>query len=301
MTIRAAALALVVLITPGGLAGAVPASAQGNRGAPPGQLKKPPTSDSSNRTTPAASPVPTITPRSFGVWLDDATLVSPGAAWITLAATGWSAPSGHGVDAPSFGLAAGLNSRAQLSITVPYSRVSTPDASATSKGLGDLYAGIKLLVVDRTQHRVGVSFAPTLEVLSAISANRRTGVVLPISIEGGTDTTRVYGSTGYFSRGAVFVSGAIERHVSAKVALTGALTQSWSTADAAATDALGLRGTRTDASGAVAAFLTPAFAVYASAGRTLSPIEYDGSRYVLSAGLAFALTPASQVPVRPPR
>ena len=299
---RAAVLVLVLI----GLAGiSSPAGAQGHRGAPPGQLRKgaPPAdhADPAGGSPDVGSPdVASVTPRSFGEWLDDATLASPGAVWVTTAATAWSATADHGADAPSFGVAAGLGSRAQASLLLPFSRIVSGNETLF-RGVGDVYAGVKLLALDPTAHTVGVSFAPTLEVLGSYAASRRTGLVLPVSFEAGTGATRVYGSTGYFTRGAVFAGGAIERHLSTRVAVTAALLQSWSTADRAASSDLGLRRARTDATGSVSAFVTPAFAVFGSIGRTLSELEYDGSRVVVSGGIAFVFTPPPATPVRPPR
>lgn len=302
MTVRAAALLLALLI------GIAPANAQGQRGTPPGLLKKP-TKPGNQETgiSPGGAPtdsstgVSGVTARSFGTWLDDATLAPQGSVWLTIAATAWSAPAGHGIDLPSFGVVAGLGSHVQLSVTAPYSRISTAGVDGSSTGLGTLYAGVKVQAAAPEDHRVGISFSPNLEVLTAIGSDRHVGLVLPVSIEGGADRTRVYGSAGYFSRGAVFASAAVERHLTAEVALTGALMQSWSTADAAATDALGLHGTRTDASGSITAFVTPSVAVFASVGRTLSALDFDGSRYVVSGGVALVFTPPPQVPIRPPR
>ena len=300
MGLRAAAIALVAIA-----AISSPAGAQGHSGAPPGQLKKPMPSASHGNAAPGGGesgspPVSSITPRSFGEWLDDATLAAPGSIWITTAATAWSAIGGHGADVPSLGVALGLAPRAQASLVLPFSRIVSEDQTVF-RGVGDTYAGLKLLVVDPATHPVGVSCSPTLEVLSAYAATQRAGLVLPVSIEAGSGATRVYASTGYFSRGALFASAALERHLSSRVAVTGALLQSWSTADQAASTDLGLRRARTDVSGSLTAFVTPAVAVFGSIGRTLSELEYDSSRLVVSGGIAFAFTPPREQPVRPPR
>src|SRR6187397_778070 len=98
--VRAAALAFAVLVV------AVPAGAQGHRGAPPGQIKQPPKSGSqgangtptNGTTAPGEStPASLTTPRSFGAWLDDATLAPEKLVWVTLATTRWSALAGHGI------------------------------------------------------------------------------------------------------------------------------------------------------------------------------------------------------------
>jgi hypothetical protein len=220
---------------------------------------------------------------------------------MTLSATRWSTPAGRGIDAPAFGVAAGLAPRAQLSFAVPYSRVSVSD-DELSGGMGDVYAGLKLLLASSRTGTAGVSFSPTLEIISRASDGMgRTHLVLPLSVEAGNGRTRFYGSGGYFTRGAVFASGALERHVSDRVAVTGSLLQSWSTADPVASEAFGLRRTRTDLAGSVTGFLSSSAAVFASLSRTISSMEFDSSRYVVTGGLAFVLTPPARIPVRPPR
>jgi hypothetical protein len=293
--------ALAVLI-----ASAAPAHAQGHRGAPPGQLKK-----TSPPAPSAAAPagggsadvavVAPIQPRTFGMWLDDATLAPPGSVWLTAAATAWSVPAGHGVDIPAISVAAGLTPRAQLSLAVPVSHVSSSDGTTTT-GMGNVYAGVKFLIVQRSaRHDVGISTTPTLEILSGTGLGHRANLVLPVSAEFGNDRTRVYGSAGVFTRGAAFVSGALERHLSPTVSVTGALLQSWSTADKDVNDALGLHRTRTDIAGSVTAFLSPSIAAFGQVGRTISPHEFDSADVVVSGGVAFVLTPPSNIPIRPPR
>jgi hypothetical protein len=307
---RTAALiaATVALLT--GVIAVSPARAQGHRGAPPGQINKPKNNPGGSSAPPAATtpggsdtnPAPTtvVQTRTFGAWLDDASLAPGGSVWITLAATRWSTLTAHGIDAPSLGVAAGLTRRAQLSFAVPYSRMATNDGPLPG-GMGDVYAGVKLLARTPGESRVGVSFSPTIEILNPPGGSRSTGLVLPVSAEVGFDRVRVYGSTGFFTRGAGFAAGALEMHVTPTLSVTGALLRSWSTDGAEASDALGLRDSRTDVNGTVVSFLHPSVAVFGSVGRTLSTLEFDSSRYVLSGGIAFVLTPPNETPIRPPR
>jgi hypothetical protein len=299
--------AIVALLT--GVVSVSPALAQGHRGAPPGQINKAKSNSGGSAAPPAntpggvdttPAPATVVQARTFGAWLDDASLAPGGSVWMTLSATRWSTPTAHGFDAPSLGVAAGLTPRAQLSFAVPYSRMTTSDGSLPS-GMGDVYAGLKLLARRPGENRVGLSVSPTLEILNPPGGERSTGLVLPLSAEVGFDRVRVYGSTGLFTRGAAFAAGAVEMHVRPAVSITGALLRSWSTAGAEASDALGLRRSRTDVNGTIVSFLRPSVAVFGSAGRTLSTLEFDSSRYVISGGIAFVLTPPNETPIRPPR
>ena len=297
----AAGFVVVALVTTS------PAAAQGHRGAPPGQLKaKTPEASGGGAPQPAGVDAPAIDggiaaavePRSFGMWLDDANLAAPGSVWLTASMMRWSTPGGHGVDAPAIGAAVGLTRRTQMSLAIPYSRVSSD--GGTSAGLGDVYAGIKIQIAEPAARHIGVSVSPTLEVLTS-TATRRASFVLPVSVEVVAGETRAYGSAGVFTRGAAFATGAIERHISTRVLVTGALLQSWTTADALASEAFGLGRTRTDVAGMVAVFAGPSTAFFGGITRTLSRQEFDSARFVLSGGITFALTPPSAIPIRPPR
>jgi hypothetical protein len=286
---------------------ACPAAAQGHRGAPPGQLKPKTPEPTPAASTPAsaadvqvAALGPSIEPRGFGMWLDDATLAAPGSVWLSASMMRWSTPSGHGFDAPAIGGAIGLTRRAQLSLSIPYSRVTNEGDALASGGLGDVYAGIKLEITEPAERRIGVSVSPTLEILTS-ATTRRTSLVLPASVEVGLGQTRAYGSVGVFTRGAAFLTGAIERQLSERVLVTAALLQSWTTADAAASDTYGLGRTRTDVSGMVTVFAGPSTAFFGGITRTLSAQEFDSARFALSGGISVAVVPPSAVPIRPPR
>jgi len=234
------------------------------------------------------------------MWLDDASLAAPGSVWVSASMMRWSTPSGHGIDAPAIGAAIGLTRRAQMSLAVPYSRVTSDGDALASGGLGDVYAGIKIQIAEPTERRIGLSVSPTLEILTS-ATTRRTGLVLPASVEIALGQTRAYGSAGLFTRGAAFVTGAVERYVSERVLVTGALLQSWTTADVTASETYGLNRTRTDLTGMVTVFAGPSAAFFGGITRTLSAQEFDSARFALSGGISIAVIPPSVVPIRPPR
>jgi hypothetical protein len=286
---------------------ATPAVAQGHRGAPPGKLRQPPKTEQQTPADPSAEVPSPVQVRTFGVWLDDATLAAPGSVWLTASLTRWAAPVGSGLDAPAIGAAIGLTSRAQWSLSVPYARFS-PDAGApgdTLSGLGTVYAGVKLLAIDPATHRIGVSTTPAIEILDRAiveaSDDGRAHWVLPLSFEAGRGRRRMYGSVGYFTRGSTFAAGALEARLSPRLIATVALMQSWSTSDADAAGALGLSRRRTDVSGGLTMFVAPTAAVFASLGRTISRMEFDGARVMVTAGLSVGMMPSPRMPPRLPR
>jgi hypothetical protein len=282
-----AAICLLVAIVPG------LAAAQGHRGAPPGRFKQP------DQGPGLTAPLP-VSPRSFGTWLDDATIVPQRSIWMSTSATVWSTPLADGVDAPAFDIAAGLSPRLQLTVSLPFSRY-TVDGESWS-GLGNVYGGVKILLARSASGSAGLSATPLLEVQSGDSTSgRRLNAVLPVSFELGGSRGRLYGSTGYFTRGAVFVSGALEMRVSPRAVVTGVLAHTRSTADRESTEVLGLRPDRTDVAGSVAVFLRPNVAAYTSLARTISTMEPDSARFVWSVGVSLGLNAGEQTIPRPPR
>src|SRR5205085_2039774 len=84
-----------------------------------------------------------------------------------------------------------------------------------------------------------------LEVLSWTAADlgaHRLNVVLPISLQSDFGTTRVYGSTGYFSRGSLFGAGAAEWTVGSRGTLVASLSHSYSVKSDPLADARGEQG-----------------------------------------------------------
>ena len=93
--------------------------------------------------------------------------------------------------------------------------------------------------------------------------------------------------TGYFSRGAVFASGAFEVPLSEKVTATATLTHTRSLEDDPLSDAQDLSATRWDLSGGAAYFFTPQVTLYGSIGRTISNVDANASSLSVAAGMSF--------------
>jgi hypothetical protein len=279
--------------------------AQPSHGTPPGLLKQtgPP-----GTVTPDRQAGPPATSgghvRSFGVWLDDATAMAPGESWITVSLQRWGSPAGSGLEAPVLDVVGGLSSRVHMFATVPLSRISAAGIPPATE-LGTIYVGSKIVLREPADGTLGMAVNPAVEILSD-SATTGTGLsranlVWPVSVEWRRGATRAYGSTGYFTRGAYFLSGALERQLSERVVVTGALSQAWATADLALAEDAAARSSRTDLSGSVAWIASPQLMLFASAARTLSPLDADAIRYSLSAGASMNLyKPGRRLPVKKP-
>jgi len=214
---------------------APPVAAQGQSSAP-GQVKK--TSAAANSKIPASSSASssTNTPSSsastviyYGSWLDDASIVPPGGAWIGLSTGYWKAEALRQIDAPVMSAVVGLNRRLQIGGSVPIYHFR--DGTGLSEtGIGNIAIYGKALFIDpATQaNGIGVAVAPLVEISS--SSPDRIGWALPLNVEVRRERVRMYGSGGYFSRGSVFGSFAAEVPAGERVSITGTFGQSFANA-----------------------------------------------------------------------
>jgi hypothetical protein len=280
-------LGLAVLI-------AFPAAA-GAQGRGNGRPKQPQVAvqGSSEPGTPAASAsalgsAPVRFPQ-FGSWLDDASTAAAGAGTSGVSVAYWNSAEATQVDAPILNLTYGVSDRLQLGATVPFYRAAYRDA--TVQGLDDVYIGGKVSVIDPALNgRFGVAIGAVAEILSAASGStQRVHWVIPVSVEARGASVRLYGSTGYFSRGALFAGGALEWTAPSGTSITGAMAQSISTAgNAVMVPAAAAQGI-TDFTVSVAQPIARAAAVYAAAGRTLMSEHMGGAATSFSGGVSFTV------------
>ena len=297
---------------------AAPALAQRRpNGVPPGLAKqdsKPKPSGSTHSGTGGADPSSPSRPatgadtasgvarfRSFGSWLDDASVVAPGEAWVTISAQKWAAPSFDGAGLPVADVAVGIAPRLQAFATFPVTRYGYPGEPRTHE-LGDVFVGGKLVLREADGARVGLSISPALEIAGSStmidSGMPRVSLVLPVNVELPLSTGRIYASAGVFTRDAWFAAGALERPLSAAFVATGGLSFMGASGDAALSDAYALHHQRLDAFGALSWFASPALVVFGSAGRTLSSMDLDATRYAFTIGASVNVhRPGARPPV----
>lgn len=293
------------------LAGAAPASAQGRGHGPPPVAGKPGRGPTTTTTTPSSTssapqalvPVTEVQAatsgrqQTFGSWLDNAEINAPGEAWMSVSATYWRSSSLREVDAPSIGASVGFIPRGQFSVSVPYYHVTDP-SGLTFHGFGATYLTGKFAVAPEGRVRAAVS--PTLEILSWTASDlgaRRVNVVLPLSIQTDVGAARLYGSTGYFSRGSLFGAGAAEWSAGSHSTLVLSVSHSYSVKTDAISDAGGVSRHRTDASGGIYLNATPSVVLFASIGRTLAPVTASTGRLLLTGGLTINVSgPAVHTP-----
>ena len=251
---------------------------------------------SSTSTSTSPSTGDAVAVRQFGAWLDDASLLEPGHGWASLSFGHSRSFGARQFDFPVIDAGMGLNRRVQFGGTLPYYRLHFTDGTGVG-GFGDLYVNLKYSVLDpeKSRNKVGVAVAPLVEVLSNPdpATGGRFSWAVPVSVEFRGPDYRVYGSAGYFSRGAIFSSGAVEVPVTHRVVVTGALIQMRSLNDNPAADALGLSKNRLDVAGAAAYFLRPSIAAFGSIGRTISPAGPLGPSLMLNGGVSMTFAGVS--------
>ena len=228
--------------------------------------------------------------RHFASWLDDASIVEPGSGVMSFAAGYWRMAGFSELDVPSFDVGIGLTRRVQAGASVPVYHASAT-GGPVSRGLGDLYFNSKIQLrapAAGPGGRIGVALVPLVQVLSASPGDGESRVSwgLPIALEMQREGWRVYGSTGYFSRGSLFASAAIELPLTERAWITGTLTQSRSLKADAGADALGLPQNRTDISGGAAWAIANTVALFGSLGRTLSRDNPTDTHLFVTGGLS---------------
>lgn len=285
-------LTVIVLVT---LAAATPVAAQG-RGNAYGRGRAKPAQTTSTSSAAATIPQSSAAIRQFGAWLDDASLLEPGHGWVSVS-MGHSRSLGvRQFDFPVIEAGMALSRRAQLGGTVPYYRLNFGDGTGVG-GFGDVYVNLKysLLNPEQNPRNFGVAVAPLVEVLSApdpISGDRWSWAI-PVSAELRTSKYRVYGSAGYFARGVIFSSGALEVPITNRVVVTGALIQMRSINESLEADRLALPKSRLDVAGAAGFFLAPSIAVFGSVGRTISDAGPYGTGLTINGGITITFPQAA--------
>jgi hypothetical protein len=248
----------------------------------------------------AAPATSTAGVRQFGSWLDDASVLAAGQAWTAVSFGRYRSPGARQTDFPIVDASIGLTPRAQMGVTVPYYRMHFTDGSGIN-GFGDVYFNVKLAVIDPSEdgRRFGVAVSPIIELLDrATTSTGRFAWGAPVSLEFRGDRYRLFGSAGYFSRGVLFASTAIEVPLQERLVVTGALSTMRAINDDPRADAQQLPKNRADLTAVAAWFLTPSIAAFAGTGRTISSMEGGGTSVLLTAGLSLSFAPRTAAPSR---
>jgi len=229
--------------------------------------------------------------RNFGSWLDDASMLPQGMGALTLSFGYWRTPTFSEWDVPVTDGSIGLTRRIQFGASVPYFHAAE-GGGPVARGFGDVYLSTKIQLREpsATRRTLGFSVTPVLEVLSTAPApgKSRMSWALPGSIEWQATRWRVFGSAGYFSRGSLFASGALELALTERAYLTGTISQSHSVRRDDLSAALGYAQTRTDVTGAVSTALSDTVTIFGAVGRTISTRDPNSATILVSGGASIS-------------
>ena len=267
------------------LAAAPRAAAQGNgHGHAYGHSSSPsgPSAAGSSALVPAGTGV-----RNFGSWLDDASMIGEGQGAVSFAFGYWKTPDYREFDFPSLDWSVGLSPRVQFGFSVPFYHAGVP-GGAVARGFGDIYLNTKIQLRDPSKHGVGFAVVPILEVLSYAPRPdaSRVGWAVPGTIEVQRKGWRAFGTAGYFSRGALFASGAVEAALSERAWVTGTISRSHSLENDPLSVALGLSQIRTDVTGGATVGVTRAVSVFGTVGRTISRPDANSASLFFTSGVS---------------
>ena len=231
-----------------------------------------------------------ISTLSFGSWLDDASVIPQGGGTMSVAFSYWRTPSYREVDVPVIDGGVGIAPRVQFNFNVPYYHAGDSDGTVV-RGIGDMYVSTKIQLKDPSagDHRIGFAVTPLLEILTYAPRPdaSRVSWAIPASVELRRDRWRTFGSAGYFSRGALFASGAVEVALTTRTAVTGTVSRSHSIRRDELSAELGLGQSRTDVSGALSVSLNPAVTAFGAVARTISKQDANSSTLAVTGGVAF--------------
>jgi hypothetical protein len=118
----------------------------------------------------------------------------------------------------------------------------------------------------------------------------------PVALELRRQPFRVYGSAGYFTRGAVFSGGALEWVGPRQWIVSGILTQSRSIKSDATLDSLAVSRQRADVMASVAHSIGGSATGYISVGRSLSSLAEGGTSLALNGGVSLRFSAAKATP-----
>jgi hypothetical protein len=271
----------------------VPALAQGKsagKGNGNGHASKPP-----SRNVLAAPPIDIASSGAGAApfaWIDDATVLEPGAGTVGLAFAHFAGADLSEDDVPIVEAALGVVSRVQLAVTTPHV-VAGADASAAAGGIGTTFIAAKIGVLEDSTRHVKIAAAPTLEILGAGAAaslgsgERRTQFGLPISAEVDLGAVRTYASAGFFTAGVRFAGGGAAVQVAPRAVVSLGFSHAWrpDIADPSSTGTV-----RSEVSGGLGYGLLPRIALFATVARTVGTLDENGAGTTVSGGIAFSFT-----------
>ena len=223
-------------------------------------------------------------------WIDNASLVAPGAVWIGISTVRWQNDGVSETNFPVIDAAVGMTPRLQIGASVP--RIAANEAFGRPAGFGTTFLNAKVALFKDPERPLKAAVAPTLEILSdaalqfAPPGQNRVQFGVPFSVEFDRGVSRVYGSSGYFSPGVWYAGAGAGTQIGSRVGVGVSFSRSWSHSVLADPTLAAPR--RNDLSTGVSLDLTPNLGVFGSVGRTIGTDAQYGAGTTLSVGLSLS-------------
>lgn len=231
--------------------------------------------------------------------LDDYDGLPPGTLSITTGGGYAKVPVGFDATVPSFDLAFGLTRRISLHYSSGY--VQSAYESFRITAMGDAYVSGKIVLLREKKHRPGVAFEPVLEILGRPSLAEN--LLAPSKVNGAFggivgkefyDTIRIYNHSGYFTRGIMFSSTALDvtrfsHFTPTAFANVGSLTKG---RDLAAS--LQLNVSRVDVGGGLGFAISKRVSVFGSVGRSVGRRDNNSNVISVNGGISYTWNPWSK-------
>jgi hypothetical protein len=219
----------------------------------------------------------------YGSWLDDASIIAPGDLWVSLSTGYWTADANRQIDAPVVSAAVGINSRMHAGGSASFYHFRDADGLSET-GVGSMSMYGKVLLIDAAANTQGIGLAVTPLVEISPGSLGEVGWALPVNVEKRRGDLRVYGSTGYFSRGSLFATIGADMPLGSRVSISGNFGQSYARA-----------GTHQSSFG-IGAFLmmTATSGAFVGIGQTMMPTQFGPGGVSLAGGVSFLLPQPKQ-------
>ena len=261
------------------LAVAVPSYAQGKGGGKPGKGPARPPSSSALSAPTGTGTADTESATTPFAWLDDASVMAPGSVWLGVSMVRWQGSGQSQTIAPVVDAAIGLTPRVQIGASVP----------RVAGGLGTTFFTAKIAVLNADARSLKVAVGPTLEILDGAPVGQgRTQWGVPVSVQVDRGSSRIYGSSGYFSPGIWYAGAGVGWPVGDRTGVSMSYSHAW--ASSPESGAAGAR--RNEISGGASYDLKSNLAVFGSIGRTIGVAAQDGGGTTLGFGLSVSAAPA---------
>ncbi len=284
-----AVLAVLLLLCP-----AIQAQGQGQGQGSGSNAGKPPVA-----AIPAATVATVDTPVTGqrmtvpAILLDDYDPVARGMVSMTFAGGYYRVVGGHDVSLPAMDVHIGLTSRLDIGVSTSLARTKFEDFQTTA--LGDAYIDAKIVLLKEGKRRPGLAFEPMLEILGRPSlannplapnkVNAAFGGIIGKSLG---DNFRVYNHTGYFTRGIVFSSAALEITRFNHVVPTLFCGYGRLTENREMIASLQLNSSRPDVGASLGFRLSKNWTGYVSTSRSLGRRDPNSIDFAISGGLSYS-------------